>query len=187
MKFSFGWNGSIPNKVAVIFIQDHYIFHTNSWRYQHRDGLISVYITCDGFTIRIDIVGEIGWFYKLFDHIICKNIVIKRGSRQYCRRWCKWWGSRCCGWWVWCRCLIIITTIFLNYCGVWCWCICGIINARWWYLGISEPLIYGFEMTFYCGFGTRWVFSNLLLCDTRKCGEISCINIFDKFLECYQK
>ena len=82
MKFSFGWNGSIPNKVAVIFIQDHYIFHTTILRYQYRDGLISLYLLCDIFKISIDIVCTIGWFYELFNHIILKSVIIRSGSTQ---------------------------------------------------------------------------------------------------------
>ena len=143
--------------VAVKVIQDHHIFHTTSWKYQYRARLISVYLTCDGFTISIDIVGSIGWFYYLFGRIIFKNIFIRSGSRQLCMRRCRWWGGRCCGWWVWCRCLIIITIIFLNYLGGWCCCSCGIINARWWYLGIFEP-------------PSWWLWDDLLLWLSNKVG-----------------
>ena len=34
------------------------------------------------FTISIDIVGALVWFYELFDHIICKIVFIKSGSRK---------------------------------------------------------------------------------------------------------
>ena len=121
------------------------------------------------------------WIYHL------KNVVIGSGSRWLCRRWCRWWVSRCCGWWVWYKCLIIINVIFLNDCGGWLWYSCGIINARWFYLSISEPLVDGLDMKFYSSSGTRWVFSNLLQYDTRKHCELSCINRFGKCMECWQK
>ena len=187
LKFRFWWNGGSPNEVAFKVIQDHYISHTTSWIYHYRDGFISVYLPCDGYTIIIDIVGAIGWFYELLDHIICKSVSVGSGSRKYWRRWCRWRGSRCCGWWVCCRCLIIITIIFLKYCGGWFWCSCDIINDRWCYLSIYDPLLYGFDMTFYSGFGTRRVFLNLLWCDTRKLGEVYCINWFGKCLDCWKK
>ena len=52
-----------------------------------------------------------------------------------------------------------------------------------WRLRISETLNDGFEMTFYCGLVTRWVFLNMLICDTSKRVELSCINFFGKCLE----
>ena len=82
LKISFGWNGGIPNEVAIKVIQDHYIFHTTSRRYQYRAGFISVYLPCDGFKIIIDMVGAHGWLYELFNYIICKNGVIRSGSSK---------------------------------------------------------------------------------------------------------
>ena len=48
---------------------------------------------------------------------------------------------------------------------------------------IYEPLLDEFDITFYCGFGTRWVFSNLFWCDTIKRDELSFVNRFGKCLE----
>ena len=82
LKFSFGWNGSRPNEVAIKIIEEHYIFNTTIWRYQYRDGLTRVYLPCDGFSISIDIVGALGCFYELFNHIVYNIVVIRSGSRQ---------------------------------------------------------------------------------------------------------
>ena len=62
-----------------------------------------------------------------------------------------------------------------------------LVDGIWAYLSVSEPLLDGFEKTFYSGFETRPVFSNLFLCDTRKCGEVSRINRFGKCLESWWK